>query len=161
MRWGGSRSNSAVSTSACESSPSTSARRTRTRRGSRRRERRSAASSSASSRQNWRRSRPRTWCGSPRSASPAPDVTERLLLAIALAHVAVALGLAALPLAPSIHAGLAAVIFGTGKATEEVRFLLAVFGPTIASWGVLFYALVRAFFRNPSKASWWALALSI
>jgi hypothetical protein len=88
-------------------------------------------------------------------------VTERLLLAIAVAHVAVGLGFAALPLAPSVHSGLAAMIFGTGKATEEVRFLLAVFGPTIASWGVLFYALVRAFFRNPNKGSWWALVLSI
>ena len=88
-------------------------------------------------------------------------MTERLLLAIALAHVAVGLGLAALPLAPSIHAGLAAVIFGTGKATEEVRFLLSVFGPTIASWGILFYALVRAFFRHPTRGSWWALVLSI
>ena len=88
-------------------------------------------------------------------------MTERLLLAIALAHVAVGLGLAALPLVPPVHSGLAAMIFGAGRATEEVRFLLSVFGPTIASWGILFYALVRAFFRNPSKASWWALVLSI
>lgn len=88
-------------------------------------------------------------------------MTERLLLAIALAHVAVGLGFAALPLAPSVHAGLAAAIFGTAKATEEVRFLLSAFGPTIASWGVLFYALVRAFFRNPTRGSWWALVLSI
>ena len=88
-------------------------------------------------------------------------MTQKLLLAIALAHVAVGLGLAALPLVPSVHSGLAAMIFGTGKATEEVRFLLSVFGPTIASWGVLFYALVRAFFRNPRRESWWALVLSI
>ena len=88
-------------------------------------------------------------------------MTERLLLAIALAHVAVGLGFATLPLAPSVHSSLAAAIFGAGNATEEVRFLLSVFGPTIASWGVLFYALVRAFFRNPTRGSWWALVLSI
>jgi hypothetical protein len=78
-----------------------------------------------------------------------------------MAHVAVGLGFAALPLAPSLHSSLAGVIFGASKATEEVRFLLSVVGPTIASWGVLFYALVRTFFRNPTRGSWWALVLSI
>ena len=69
--------------------------------------------------------------------------------------------LAALPLAPSVHSGLVAAIFGEAKATPEVRFLVSAFGPTVASWGVLFFALVRAFFRNPTTGSWWALVLAI
>lgn len=42
-----------------------------------------------------------------------------------------------------------------------IKFLIAVFGPTVASWSVLFYALVKAFFRRPSRGTWWALVMSI
>ena len=69
--------------------------------------------------------------------------------------------LAALPLAPPVHSGLVAAIFGEAKATPEVHFLVSAFGPTVASWGILFFALVRAFFRNPTNGSWWALVLAI
>ena len=88
-------------------------------------------------------------------------VTEKILLAIALAHVAAGAALAALPLAPSFHSQLVSAIFGADKASEEVKFLVSVFGPTVASWGILFYALVRAYFRNPTCGSWWALVLSV
>lgn len=69
--------------------------------------------------------------------------------------------LAALPLAPTVHSGLVEVIFGEAKATPEVHFLVSAFGPTVASWGILFFALVRAFFRNPTNDSWWPLVLAI
>ena len=88
-------------------------------------------------------------------------MTERILLEIALAHMVAGLAFAALPLLPAVHSGLAAAIFGEAKATREVQFLVSAFGPTVASWAVLFYALVRAFFRNPTRGSWWALVLSI
>jgi len=88
-------------------------------------------------------------------------MTERILLLIALAHVATGVALAMLSLAPSLHAGVAAYVFGAGKATEEVKFLVSVFGPTVASWGVLLYALVRAYFRHPESGTWWALVLSV
>jgi hypothetical protein len=76
-------------------------------------------------------------------------------------HVIAGVLLAALPLAPSVHSGLVAAIFGEAKATPEVHFLVSAFGPTVASWGILFFALVRAFFRNPTNGSWWALVLAI
>ena len=88
-------------------------------------------------------------------------MTERLLLTVALAHVIAGLSLTIIPLAPSVHFKLASAIFGAGKASEEVMFLISVFGPTVASWGVLFFALVRTYFRNPTSGSWWALVLSI
>jgi hypothetical protein len=78
-----------------------------------------------------------------------------------VAHVIAGVLLAALPLAPSVHSGLVVAIFGGRKTTEEVLFLVSAFGPTIASWGVLFYALVRAFFRNPTSGTWWALVLAV
>jgi hypothetical protein len=86
---------------------------------------------------------------------------ERLLVTIAVAHVAAGLALTLLPLAPAVHFALASAIFGADKSSPTVMFLISVFGPTIASWGVLFFALVKTFFRHPAKGSWRALVLSI
>jgi len=88
-------------------------------------------------------------------------VIERLLLTLALAHVIAGVSLTILPFAPSVHLKLTEAIFGEGKASEEVMFLITVFGPTVASWGVLFFALVRTYFRNPTNSLWWVLVLSI
>ena len=94
--------------------------------------------------------------------NPAAAVlTERVLLAVSLAHVVAGVLLAALPLAPAVHFNLVAAIFSVDKATEEVLFLVSAFGPTVASWGILFFALVRVFFRKPTNGSWWALVLAI
>lgn len=78
-----------------------------------------------------------------------------------MAHVIAGVLLAALPLSPTVHSGLVAAIFGEAKATPEVHFLVSAFGPTVASWGILFFALVRVFFRKPTNGSWWALVLAI
>lgn len=91
----------------------------------------------------------------------AAAVAERALLAVSLAHVVAGVLLAALPLTPAAHFNLVAAIFSVDKATQEVLFLVSAFGPTVASWGILFFALVRAFFRNPTSGSWWALVLAI
>jgi hypothetical protein len=88
-------------------------------------------------------------------------VIERVLLLIALAHVIAGLALAMLPFAPALQIKLLTAIFGEGHASTETLFLFSVFGPTVASWGVLFYALVRSYFRNPARDTWRALALSI
>lgn len=66
-----------------------------------------------------------------------------------------------LPFVSAVHLQWVTVIFGAEKASEEIKFLMAVFGPTIASWGVFFYALVKAFFRSPALGTWWALVMSI
>ena len=86
---------------------------------------------------------------------------KKLLLLFALAHVIAGLALTLLPLAPAIHRMLVIAIFGEARTTDDVLFLVSVFGPTVASWGVLFFALVQAFFRNPTRDAWRALVLSI
>ena len=88
-------------------------------------------------------------------------VVKRILLALALAHIVAGFALTFLPFAPSAHAQLVRVIFGEGKGSSEVLFLVSVFGPTVASWGILFYSLTTSFFRNPTACSWRALVLSI
>ncbi len=40
-------------------------------------------------------------------------------------------------------------------------FLFSVFGPTVASWGVLFTAVVRQFIDYPTRRLWNAMALAI
>ncbi len=41
------------------------------------------------------------------------------------------------------------------------RFLFAVFGPTVASWGVLFGVVVRQFIEYPSRRLWNAMVLAV
>ena len=40
-------------------------------------------------------------------------------------------------------------------------FLFAVFGPTVASWGVLFTVVVRQFIEYPSRRLWNAMVLAV
>jgi hypothetical protein len=44
----------------------------------------------------------------------------------------------------------------TGK-NVEINFLIGLFGPTIASWGVLFLYVVTTAFKNLDKRGWWAI----
>jgi hypothetical protein len=44
----------------------------------------------------------------------------------------------------------------TGK-IAEINFLIGLFGPTIASWGVLFLYVVTTAFKNPDKRGWWTI----
>ena len=86
---------------------------------------------------------------------------ERLLLGLGLAHIIAGLALAALPLAPTLHLALVSATFGADKVSRETLFLFSVFGPTMASWGVLFFALVRSYFRQRTRGTWRALVLSV
>jgi len=38
-----------------------------------------------------------------------------------------------------------------------LQFLVGIFGPTIASWGVLFWAVVTQTFALPTKGAWWTM----
>ena len=88
-------------------------------------------------------------------------VAERILLALASAHVVAGALIAILPLAPALHSGLVTAIFGAAGDSKEVLFLVSAFGPTVASWGILFFALARAYFRGPAIGSWRALVWSV
>ena len=41
----------------------------------------------------------------------------------------------------------------------EINFLIGLFGPTISSWGVLFFYVVTFAFRNPDPKGWWTIFL--
>jgi hypothetical protein len=43
---------------------------------------------------------------------------------------------------------------------SAINFLMGLFGPTIASWGVLFLYVVSTAFKNPDPKGWWVIFLS-
>ena len=50
--------------------------------------------------------------------------------------------------------------FESNVRNPNVNFLIVLFGPTIASWGVLFLYVVTSGFRNPNKHAWWTILFS-
>jgi hypothetical protein len=50
--------------------------------------------------------------------------------------------------------------FDTARKNPEINFLIGLFGPTIASWGVLFFYVVSSAFRNMDRRGWWAIFLA-
>ncbi len=90
---------------------------------------------------------------------------EYWLYAFALAHV---LGGLALPWL--IHTELfryynqtlyAALRLQDAPSQEAARFLLGLIGPTMASWGLLFFLVLRQGFARPTPAAWWLILLAL
>ncbi len=46
---------------------------------------------------------------------------------------------------------------GTGA---EIRFLVGLLGPTIASWGILFLFAINTGFSNPNPRTWWFIVIA-
>jgi len=46
------------------------------------------------------------------------------------------------------------------NANQQASFLIAIFGPTIASWGVLFLFALNSGFAKPTPQAWWAMLLA-
>ena len=46
------------------------------------------------------------------------------------------------------------------NAKQQASFLMALFGPTIASWGVLFLYSINSGFARPSPQVWWFMLLA-
>ncbi|ACV25993.1 hypothetical protein [Kangiella koreensis] len=40
---------------------------------------------------------------------------------------------------------------------ESLRFLIGVFGPTVASWGLLFFYAIGKAFESQTRKDWWLL----
>jgi hypothetical protein len=50
-------------------------------------------------------------------------------------------------------------IDSTGQ-NPNINFLLGLFGPTIASWGILFFYVITTTFTKPDKKGWWTILLA-
>ncbi|WP_051304476.1 hypothetical protein [Chitinilyticum litopenaei] len=99
------------------------------------------------------------------------DVTKKLekwLLMVALGHIAVgvALPFVAFSSGFDFYAEKLRMSFWSGalippEAEAFQRWIVALFGPTVASWGVLMTCLVRAGMRQADPWPWNALLLSL
>ncbi|GAA4362686.1 hypothetical protein [Kangiella marina] len=88
--------------------------------------------------------------------------TEKWLKFIAIIHI---IGGVLLPLVvfTPIATPYFEYLLGTfpqGDLTS-MRFLIGVFGPTVASWGLLFYYTVGKAFQSRTTKDWWFLVTAI
>ena len=87
-------------------------------------------------------------------------MSERLLKLVGPAHVAGGLLLFASGFSPTAMSLLESSL-AASPALDWSPFFVAVLGPTIASWGLLFGALVNQFLTAPSTPGWRVLLLSL
>lgn len=92
---------------------------------------------------------------------------KRLLQLLAVGHILAGLALFALFFMPHLHAEFLGLIY-IGNNPEEVTlnnkqlpFWICIFGPTLASWGILLLALLQRYFDNPDKSQWWYLIAAL
>jgi hypothetical protein len=91
----------------------------------------------------------------------SPSRVKTFLQLVAVVHIFAGLLLPFLvwtPLFKDYNAGLYQTL-GLGPAAENpgINFLIGLFGPTIASWGVLFLYVITIAFKRPDKPGWWAI----
>ena len=87
-------------------------------------------------------------------------MAEKLLRLVGPVHIAAGLLLFASAFSPAAVSFLQSAISGNSEYAWST-FFATVLGPTIASWGVLFTALVHQFQASPTVRLWRALLLSV
>ncbi len=87
-------------------------------------------------------------------------MSARILSYVGPVHIAGGLLLFATGFVPAAHPLLQSVLVSSSDLAWS-PFFLAILGPTIASWGVLFTAVVTQFLSNPSPALWKAMVWSV
>lgn len=95
-------------------------------------------------------------------------ILERWLLVVAAGHVVGGLALPLIAYTSGFDfylAQLSATFWGGAAAPAEAeafqRWIVALFGPTVAAWGVLMIFLIRAGARTQERWPWNALLLSV
>lgn len=91
-------------------------------------------------------------------------ITKLFLQFVAIAHVIGGLLLPFLINTP-LFATYNTVVYQTlgverTAQNSNINFLLGLFGPTIASWGILFFHVVTTTFSKPDKKGWWTILLA-
>ena len=88
------------------------------------------------------------------------SLSERLLKLVGPIHVVGGLLLSAAGFSPVALDVLEPLLVGNDDYVWSA-FLISVLGPTIASWGVLFGALVNQFYATPSLVLWRSLVIAV
>ncbi len=87
-------------------------------------------------------------------------MSARILSYVGPVHIVGGLLLFATGFVPAAHPILESLLVSSGDLAWS-PFFLSILGPTIASWGVLFTAVVSQFLSNPSHALWKAMVWSV
>ena len=87
-------------------------------------------------------------------------MSERILKLVGPAHIAGGLLLFLSGFVPATHEFMERAFAPTADLAWS-PFFVAILGPTIASWGVLFSALVSQYFSTPTRRLWKALIWSV
>lgn len=87
-------------------------------------------------------------------------MTEKLLKLVGPVHIAGGLLLFVSGFVPAMQDAMMHLL-PTSDAFVWSTFFVSVFGPTIASWGVLFGAIVNQYFTTPSPTLWRAMLYAV
>lgn len=90
------------------------------------------------------------------------SIAEKWLKALAIIHIIGGLGLPFLvfsSVTTSYFEQLAQQFPNSNP--ESLRFLIGIFGPTVASWGLLFYYAISKAFKSLKTSDWWFLVITI
>jgi hypothetical protein len=87
-------------------------------------------------------------------------MVERLLKLVGPAHIAGGLLVFTSGFIPTAQAWLESLFAQTGELVWS-PFFVAVLGPTIASWGLLFAVVVNQFYETPSPRLWKSLVAAV
>ena len=92
--------------------------------------------------------------------SAQANLSARILAYVGPVHIVGGLLVFATGFVPATHPLLESLLASSGDLNWS-PFFLAILGPTIASWGVLFTAVVTQFLSNPSQVLWKAMVWSV
>lgn len=88
-----------------------------------------------------------------------------LLKLIAIGHIVGGLLLCLLYFIAPLHTPLLQAVYASQPErlsnTPQLIFWLCILGPTIASWGVLFFTLLQQFAQHPSPSSWRGMIVAV
>jgi hypothetical protein len=96
-----------------------------------------------------------------------PGIVRTWLRILAVLHILGGLSLPFLLQTPlldfyrSSNSALLGILPFETAAPAATAFAVGLFGPTIASWGILFLFAVSAAFDHPGRSAWWTLVLAV
>ncbi|MET1257066.1 hypothetical protein [Aliikangiella maris] len=89
----------------------------------------------------------------------------RILQVVAIIHIVAGLALPFIAQIEWIGEGLVNLVFTdltlTSAVYKKALYIIALFGPTIASWGILLWLLVQSYCAQPTKQKWLGINLAI
>lgn len=92
-------------------------------------------------------------------------INQRIIQIVAIAHIIGGLLLPFAgkfePLAELLVGEMFAGIALSDQAHSQAAYVIALFGPTVASWGILMLIASNSYFAAPTRAKWYGLMCAV